>query len=143
MISQPKKSWLVKKEKSEKENYDGSESLLQGQADDYLDAMRIEWRRVPDSLWRYLKQSAPVQIVKQLADRWRGKPDLLMLIPISDKYSLACEVELKSKTGKWGTRQKEYAERMPVQESRSPEKSMAIIEQFQKDAQTIINFLRK
>jgi hypothetical protein len=132
----PKKKWS-KKPSIPESSYDGSEALLQGQMDDILDTMGIEFRRVPDGLWRFLKMCAPVQVVKQLADRWSGKPDVLMMIPINEKYSLACEVELKSKSGKFSDKQEEYRNRMPVLESRSPERSLEIIEQFKKDSDLI------
>lgn len=110
---------------------DVAEDVIQAQAEDLLDALRIEWRHIPNSLWRYLKQSAPVQIVKQMADRWKHKPDLLLLLPIGGGYSLAKEIELKSAKGKLSPGQEEYAARMPVEICRSPEATIAAVDAAQ------------
>jgi hypothetical protein len=119
---------------SPENGYTGNEAELQGQLDDALDALGMEYRRIPDVLWNFLKRSAPMWVVNNMVKIWRGKPDTMILIPVSDKYSLACEIELKSSKGKLSTRQDDYCGRMPVQVSRSPEKSMEIIEQMQADA---------
>jgi hypothetical protein len=110
------------------------EAALQGQAEDMLDAIGLEWRRVPDNLWRYLKQSAPAHIVKQLADRWKGKPDLLILLPIGGGYSLCKEIEIKALRGKLSPAQEDYIARMPVEICRTPEQTMAAVDAAQLQA---------
>ena len=106
---------------------DVAEVAIEAQAEGLLDALRIEWRRVPDSLWRFLKQSAPVWITVHMAKRWKHKPDLLLLLPIGGGYSLAKEIELKSAKGKLSPGQEEYAARMPVTVCRTPDQTIAVV----------------
>jgi hypothetical protein len=73
--------------------------------------------------------------------RWKSKPDTLALIPITEKYSLACEVELKTEIGVQSKRQKDYSSRMPVQISRSPDDNIKIIMAFAEDAKIIKKIL--
>lgn len=116
---------------------DMPEAALQQQMDDMLDAMQIEYRRIPDRLWQWLQANCPSYIIKQLSAVWKSKPDTLMLIPISDKYSIAREVELKSRKGKLSTRQAKYAERMPVTVSRSTAENEAIVRETVEFAEKI------
>jgi hypothetical protein len=113
---------------------DVAEVALQAQAEAMLDAYRIEWRRVPDQIWRFLKQSAPVWITVHLAKRWKHKPDLLLLLPIGEGYSLAKEIELKSAKGTMSPGQEDYAARMPVTVCRTPDQTISVVNAAQLQA---------
>lgn len=114
--------------RAKREGYDGPENDLQRQMDDMLEQMGVEYRRVPDGLWRWLKANCPSYIIKQLSDLWKSKPDTCMLIPIpGTKYSIACEVEIKNRKGNMSPRQAQYAERMPVTVSRSTAENEAAV----------------
>ena len=119
---------------------DVPEDALQRQMDDMLAAMGVEYRRIPDSLWRWLKANCPPYIIAQLSEVWKSKPDTLMLFPLTDKYSLACEVEIKSRRGNPNPRQKKYAERMPVQISRSTDENEKIVQRAAVFADALIKY---
>jgi len=109
-----------RKPRQNRDGYDGPESDLQSQMDDLLVKAGIEFRRIPDGLWAYLKMHAPARMIKQLTWCFKGKPDTLILVPIpGTPYSLAREVEIKNKNGEMSKEQAAYAERMPVTVSRS------------------------
>jgi hypothetical protein len=137
MISQPKRKW-AKKEKPADERYDGSEALLQGQMDDMLAALGIWFLRFPDGFFRWIKMNAPSGIQRFFFGVFGGIPDSLPMIKISDKYMLCCPIELKTAKGKRHGKQKHWEEKgIAVQISRSPEDNIAIVEQFQADANRI------
>ena len=125
------------------DGYAGDEAGLQQHIEQTCAVFDIECRRVPDSVWAFLKMSAPARIVKALSRFWKDKPDLLMLIPVSDRYSLALDVELKAQHGKLSKGQKDYSESMPVVVSRSPEQTHYVMAEFRKVAGDIANHLTK
>jgi hypothetical protein len=67
-----------------------------------------------------------------------GIPDSLPMVRVSDKYMLCCPIELKTAKGKLHGRQKHWeGQGIPVQVSRSPEQSIAIVRQFLADAEEV------
>jgi len=121
-----------------KEGYcDAPESAIQKQCDDLLKIYRerygMESMRMPDCVWRYLKQHAPAYIVKEASEWMAGFADHNVFMRLTDKYSLALHLELKSKTGRLHGKQKNKSDKIPYQISRSPEKTVEILNKMIKD----------
>ena len=113
-----------------------TEDQLQGQCNDTLNAYRMRWLRIPDWIWAWLKQNAPIQIMKELSKRFGGMPDIIALEPVGD-YNLALLLELKTETGKLHGKQKHWK---GAQISRDPDKTIETITQFLKDAEVLRDF---
>lgn len=130
-----------RKTRQKREGYDGPEAHIQQALDDALVALRIEHRRIEDSVWCWLVTHAPIWAVKELSKRFKSKPDSLMLIPLTKDYSLALEIELKNKYGNLNDKQEDYAKKMPVHVCRSIESAIAVVQKFQNDSQQIRKML--
>jgi hypothetical protein len=129
----PKRKWS---EESAGPAYTGNEAQLQTQLDDMLSALGIWFLRFPDGFFRWMKMCAPPGIQRFFFGVFGGIPDTLPMIRISDKYMLCCPIELKSAKGRLHGKQKHWEGRgIAVQISRSPEETIAIVTQFQKDAE--------
>jgi len=116
--------------------YDGPEDALQRQLDDMLAAYHIWYIRIPDKIWKWLAMCAPQSIKVWFRGVFGGIPDSLPMLRISDKYMLCCPIELKTAKGKLHGKQKHWeGQGIPVQVSRSPEQSIAIVRQFLADAE--------
>jgi hypothetical protein len=134
-----------------------SESLLQKQCDDYLALKGLYYIRIVDGVWNGLNYvmkelaikrwynllSVVKNVLQALKNRFAGATDNTVLIGLNEKYSLALSLELKSKKGKKHGKQKTVAKKIPVQESRTPEETMGIINQFIKDAEIIKSIIIK
>jgi len=110
------------------------EAALQSFVDDYLEANRIKFIRIPDQFWRFLYTTARPGILAGFRKIFGGQADNTAFIPISDKYSLALHLELKSTVGRLHGRQKIEAKKLPWQIARTPEDVMAIVQKFCEDA---------
>jgi ribosomal protein L44E len=107
-----------------------TESQLQKQCNDLLDAHHIKYLRIPDWIWSWLKLNAPVQVVKELSGRFGGMPDNMCIRRINDKYNLLMAVELKIEKGKLHGKQKNWYKEIAVQISRTPEETIAKVNDF-------------
>ena len=85
-----------------------TEGQLQEQLNDVLNAYQIKYLRIPDSVWKWLKYNAPVEVVTAMSRAFGGMPDNLCLVPIGEKYSLAIGIELKVKGRKKHGKQKHW-----------------------------------
>lgn len=115
------------------EGVDIPESALQRQLDDLLVGLGIRFIRIPDNFWQWLHKysNAGQRMKKELGYYWGGLPDTIALLPISDKYMLACPIELKTKKGKTHGKQKHWGhDGLIAQISRSPEQSIDIMKAF-------------
>ena len=110
-----------------------TESELQTQLNDTLDAYRIKYIRIPDFVWYWIKRWAPLEVINALSRYFGGMPDNIALIPLGKKYSLVLSIELKAKGRKKHGKQKHWQSII----SRSPEDSIKIIEKFIIDASQI------
>ena len=126
----PKSKWT----EQETDGYHGNEAGLQQYLEESCVMRHIEHRRITDSIWSFIKTVASASVTKCLAHYWKDKPDLLMMIPVSDKFSLACEIELKSHKGKLTHGQRDYAKRMPVHLCRSPRQIDEVLAEFREFA---------
>ena len=81
-----------------------SEKKLQKQCEDFLRINQIKFIRIPDELWRFIAQRAPIQTKKILSCALKGVPDITILFK---NGSYLC-VELKSKSGIQSTGQKQF-----------------------------------
>ncbi len=115
------------------------ESELQKQANDYLEAYRIRYIRIPDGVWGFLAYKASEGVKLWFRKIFGGIPDNVCMIRINEKYNLCLAMELKTKTGKLHGRQKHWYKDLAVQISRSPEDTMEIINNFIKDAEKMKN----
>ncbi len=117
------------------------ESDLQKQCDDLLKNLRIKYLRIPDYVWKWLKQNAPVEIITALSESFAGMPDNVTLVKISDKYALAMGLEIKTEAGKLSGKQKKWIDREGGVVSRSTDDTIKEVDQFIKTAETIKTFL--
>ena len=133
----PKKKWLKPKEKAS----NAPEAALQKQLDDYLAIKGVRYIRISDSMFKWLRYATlKLQahgVWAWIAKTFGGLPDNLLLVKISDKYLLATGIELKTKKGALHGKQKHMAEELSYQISKSPEKSMEIVEAFLKEAERL------
>ena len=112
-----------------KEGYcEATEAQLQNQCDDILEALNLEYLRIPDDLYRILYRHANQGVKNAVSRGMGGHADNLVFIPINDKYSLCLHLELKSKKGKLHGRQK--TRKVPTQISRSPETTDKLLREF-------------
>lgn len=129
---------------SRKKTTDGvtSEAPLQNQLNDMLAVLNIWQIRIPDGFFRWLKMKAPPGVQKWFFGVFGGIPDSLPLIRVSDKYMLCAPIELKSAKGRRHGKQKHWEEKgIAFQLSRDPDTSIAIVEQFRKDAEKVAQYL--
>jgi hypothetical protein len=131
----------VVRQREKRDGYDGPEEDIQNQMNDMLEKSGTEYRRIPGCVWDFLRRHAPIGVMQALCRTWKSKPDNLILIPVSKKYSLAVEVELKNKNGVMSGGQENYADRMPVTLSRSTKENEEIFLGAMKDAERVRGFL--
>jgi len=124
----PKKKWLSEEIDS---NACGKEADLQSFVDDYLVLRRIKSLRIPDGFFRWLNGFAPLWARAAFNAVFAGQPDNICMIPISDKYCLCLNLELKSKQGSLHGKQKANARDYAWQVARSPEEAKRIIDEFE------------
>lgn len=112
----------------------GEEAILQRQVDQYLDLKGIHFHRLPDSLmrWVFANPSIPIWIKKEVSDHVKGWADNVLFKPVSDKYCLVLNLELKSKAGKQSHAQKLEAMAVPVTVCNNFEDAQKEIEEFEK-----------
>ena len=130
-----------KKEKPKAYGMD-KEEHLQSFTDQYLDIQRIKYYRIPDKFFKWLNATAPQWAKSAFNSVFAGMPDNMCIIPISDDYCLCLNLELKSKRGKLHGRQRPNAMRFAWQVARTHEEVQAIVEEYQKTAATIRDWLR-
>jgi len=107
-----------------------TESQIQGQADDHIIAKRIKFLRIADFVWKWLKQNAPMHIVKALADRFAGMPDSVLIERVSEKYNLVLQLEIKTEKGELSPKQVDWADETAVVISRSPDETIKEVDEF-------------
>jgi hypothetical protein len=107
-----------------------TEEQIQKQCDDLLAIHRIRYLRIPDWIWSWLKLNAPVQVVKELSDRFGGMPDNMCIRKLDDKYNFLLALELKTATGRLHGKQKTWEKEITVQISRSPDETIAKVNAF-------------
>jgi len=118
---------------------DITESQLQEQLNDLLNAYQIRYIRIPDSIWHWLKRNAPVEVIRAMSDALGGMPDNVCMIPISDRYSLMLAIELKVKGRKKRGKQKHWQSTI----SRTPDENIALIEEYVKQADIVKEILER
>lgn len=115
------------------------EDALQQQANDYLEAKRIRYIRIPDKVWGWLAYKATEAIKLWFRKIFGGIPDNICILPINEKYNLCLALELKTKAGQLHGKQKHWSKELAVQISRSPEDTMRIIDAFECETERIKN----
>jgi len=132
----PKKKWLEKETKRVK-----SEGPLQSFTDDELTLQGIFCFRIPDNVFTILKRKLSDQEQITVFKALRGRPDNLCLIPVSEEYCLAMNLELKSNKGKLHGKQVTNSRRVPWVVARSVGRVSASIVTFKKRAESIRKWL--
>ncbi len=111
-----------------------NEDSLQKQCEGLLDSMKIEYYRIPEDITRLNSPTHPVKIpqyLKNLITKYfKGKPDLLCLIPHDDIYIKAVAFELKTKKGTLNPGQKEFQRKLPLIIIRSFEQFQECLNSF-------------
>lgn len=107
-----------------------TESQLQKQCNDLLEAHRIKYLRIPDWLWTWIKLNAPEQVKKELSKLFAGMPDNMCIRKLDDKYNLLMALELKTAKGKVHGKQKTWAKEISVQISRTPDETIQKVNDF-------------
>lgn len=154
------------KQKSNSMKAEVPESYLQKCLDELLKYKpHIASIRIPDFIFRWLKRvekcfksnmfvsnewigglilnSIQNRVFIRIYDALGGKPDTTMMIQVTDKYSLACTVELKTQDKKGGEvgqlhgKQKVEARKVPWLILRSVDEIIETVNQFDKDAEEI------
>jgi len=115
-----------------------TEAPVQAALDDYLEMKGMDYFRIPDLLFNVLAILFKTNklnggVYSKLVSYLKGWPDNMAFIPLTDKYLLACPIECKSATGETHGEQKIKARRLNYQIPRSPEESIQIVNQFEKD----------
>jgi len=126
-----KKKQLAYQNKPRQPGLDITEDELQGQCNDTFDGYRIRYLRIPDWVWKWLKQNAPKHLLKEMSKRFGGMPDAIALKK-GEKYNDALMLELKTKKGKLHGKQKDWDKEFNVEISRTPDDTIKIIEEFYK-----------
>ena len=141
------------------------EDAIQKQCNDMLDWNGIKYIRIEDYVWSGLKTiirelSLSIKhglsakktawllhlsqaILSALSDRFAGMDDIVAFIPVMDKYSLCLSLELKTEAGKQSTKQKRWNKQVSGRESRSPDQTIVIINEFIRDAEIIKKLIIK
>ena len=89
------------------------EKDLQAYSEKLLKDMNIEYHRIPDSFWRLMHMKCTNAQKCFIYKIFGGLPDLTVQIPIDDKFSLCCNLELKKQGSYLRKGQKESAEKLP------------------------------
>ena len=123
-----------------------TEAPVQAALDEYLEMKGIDFFRIPDLLFKVLVKLFKTNklnggVYSKLVSYLKGWPDNMAFIPLTDNYLLACPIECKSATGKTHGEQKIKARRLNYQIPRSPEESIKIVNQFEKDCEKIRNII--
>lgn len=111
------------------------EETLQGQCENLLDLMKVEYYRVPEDVTRLCSPTHPANVsqrIKNMISKYfLGKPDLLIIKPFDDIYIKAMACELKTAKGKLTGGQKRFQRKVPL----------IIIRSFEKFEKELNNFL--
>lgn len=138
MMAHPKKKWLQHKDA----NAVSSEDPLQKFTDEYLVIRKVDYFRIEDRFFRWVKMKASPTVQKWFFWMFGGRPDNTCMEPIG-KYSLVLNLELKSKSGQLHGRQKRNSRNQPWQVCRSPEAVQETVEAFISDAKMLSELIQK
>ena len=116
-----------------------TESQLQEQLNDVLNAYQIKYLRMPDSVWQWINKNAPVEVKTALSWAFGGMPDNVCLIPIDGKYSLSIGIELKVKGRKKHGKQKHWQSTV----SETPDTNIALVKEYLEAVEIIKTLWRK
>ena len=128
----PKKPKKSKMSVSEFKATVETESVLQRQCEEYLNMRSIQFIRMPDTAYKAIFANPKLSgRDKALISSFiKGLPDITILEPITDDYSMSLCVELKSAKGKLSQGQKNFGKRVPVKVVRSFEEFEALVNKF-------------
>ncbi len=108
-----------------------TEDQLQVQCNNLLVGFRLKFLRIRDSFWNWATDGMPMKIKKHFVDTFAGMPDNVIIEPISEKYNLCLQIELKTLTGELGEKQRKWADDTAVVVCRTPDETIKEIEDFQ------------
>jgi len=115
------------------------ESTVQGWADALLRLKHIYYIRLPAELFMniFRNPQIPVWIKRKIKLAIAGLPDNIAMIPLNDKFCLACNLECKSATGKFTGRQKTLSKEVPYNVVRTQKEIGELLDSFSKNAENI------
>ena len=140
----PKKKWGNPESKTMKAIV--PENAIQKAVDDYLNLKRLQFYRIPDGIFRWIKMKAPIGIQKWFFGMFGGKPDSTVLIPIGNGIALALLLELKTEdkkgraVGKLHGKQKHHEDEWII--CRNVDSAIKTIDEFEKTAEKVKKMLR-
>ena len=117
------------------------ESDLQLFVDKYLEMKMVDYIRIPDYLWWWLKTKCPMWLLKLCSKHLAGWCDNIPIIPITKECGLVCLIENKSSKGKLHGKQKKMANRLNYHVVRSENEAIETINKFIEDAESIKKIL--
>ncbi len=115
------------------------ESELQKQMDDTYESYGIKHIRIKTNFWTWFHYAhkagnVPDKVYYDFCETFKGMPDNIAFIRISEKYNLSIATELKTEKGKLNVDQKEWQEWIAVQVLRSTEENENAVIEFGKKA---------
>ena len=131
MPSYTKEQQLKRPRQPKHKAWEGKESVLQSQCEEYLKVRRIPFSRVPDAAYRsiFAQPGIPLHIRSQIASCLRGLPDLT-IYQKDGEYNRCLMVELKTARGRLSQSQKHWAEHCNVAVVRSFEDFQQLVDKF-------------
>lgn len=117
------------------------EASIQKFVDDYLKIKQIDYIRIPDALWSFIKRYAPPGIQAIIARDLAGWSDNIPFVKITDKFFIGCFMENKSFKGKLHGKQKTMSDRLNYQIIRTPEDAMELIEELNQTAEKLKEYM--
>lgn len=137
----PKKKWLHSQNQSETKIPECPEEHIQKAVNQYLDLLRVDYIRIPDNVFRWVKMNAPVWFQKYFFKVFGGRPDNTIIVPIGNGIAIAFLLELKTQdssgkeVGKLHGKQKQHKDEWII--CRSLNAAMDKIDWFLKEVKQI------
>lgn len=107
------------------------ESMLQGMAEQYLEARNVKPIRVPDLFWQSLinNPSIPVYVKKYISEYLKGLPDLIIPKRRGNE-TLILPLEIKTEKGIMSKAQLDWQETLGTVVTRGWEETLGVMEKF-------------
>ena len=137
---------------------DLKESEIQKQLNDLLDVYGLKYIRIEDWVWlglknvlTYMQLKLPNSkytkllhgILEELSSQFSGMPDNMIFYKVSDEYCLCFPLELKSKKGTKGKKQKKWSSKIGGRVSRSPDQNIEFVQEFIEISNDVKQFLNE
>ena len=111
-----------------------TEEVIQEQVENYLNAIGAKFIRIPDEFFDliYSNESVSLEVKEMIVEYISGLPDLI--IPQkTERGTMILPLELKSKTGKPGPKQKKWEKVLGTVYAYSFQEAVVLIDEFFKE----------